>query len=158
MDGGAHSRHQLYVQALKQIDIEVVLGRFKKKDILCKNCETMFTAHEEKESDVNIACHLISDAHRDLFDQAFIVTRDSDLSGPLRFITELFPKKRVKVIAPPKRQHSKELWSLAALRASINETHLERCLLPAQFVDAEGRVTLLRPSEYDPPAEAPDRN
>jgi uncharacterized LabA/DUF88 family protein len=82
---------------------------------------------------VNIAVHLIADAYKDAFDQAFIVTRDSDLSGPIRYIRDNFPKKKVKIIAPPQRGHSKELWALANSRASISKEHLAKCQVPGNI-------------------------
>jgi hypothetical protein len=66
---GPYARHQLYVGALKNTGIETILGQFKEKDIRCKNCKTVFKGREEKESDVNLACHLVSDAYRDVFDR-----------------------------------------------------------------------------------------
>jgi uncharacterized LabA/DUF88 family protein len=128
------------------------MGQFKEKDIYCKNCKSTFRGHEEKESDVNLACHLISDAYRDLFDQAFILSRDSDLSSPIRFVREHFPKKKIKVIAPPQRGHSKELWALAHNRASILKDHLEKCLLPQIVLNAGGKLICKRPAQYDPPS------
>jgi uncharacterized LabA/DUF88 family protein len=146
-----YARHRLYVAALKSINVDVILGQFKEKDVYCKSCKTTFVGHEEKESDVNLACHLISDAYRELFDQAFIVSRDSDLSSPIRFVREHFPKKRVKIIAPPQRGHSKELWALANTRASIQQEHLEKCLLPEEVRDKKGNTVCKRPAEYTPP-------
>ena len=126
----------------------MILGQFKEKDIYCKNCKSTFVGHEEKESDVNIACHLISDAYKDIFDQCFIVSRDSDLSGPIRYLRENFPSKRVKIIAPPRRGHSKELWALANARAAISKVHLEKSLLPIEIKDDKGKVVCTMPIEY----------
>jgi uncharacterized LabA/DUF88 family protein len=148
---GPYARHQLYVQALQNSGIEVILGQFKEKDKYCPICKTTHKGHEEKESDVNLACHLVSDAYRDAFDQAFIVTRDSDLSSPIRFVREHFPQKKVKIIAPPQRGHSKELWALANTRASIQQVHLERCLLPEIVTNTSGAVICTRPTQYEPP-------
>jgi hypothetical protein len=75
-------------------------GPLQEKDAFCKSCKATYRAREEKESDVNIATHLVSDAYEDLFDQAFLVTNDSDLVGPLRFLRARFPKKKVKIIVP----------------------------------------------------------
>lgn len=146
----AYARHQVYVQALEHTGVNVILGQFKEKDIYCKLCKGTFKGHEEKESDVNLACHLTADAFQDNFDQAFIVSRDSDLSQPIRFVRDHFPKKKVKVIAPPMRGHSKELWALANSRASIGEEHLEKCLLPAELRDSNAKLICARPKEYDP--------
>ena len=146
-----HERHQIYVKALRATGVEPIMGQFKEKDIYCRECKLTHKGHEEKESDVNIAVHLISDAYNDRFDQAFIITRDSDLSGPIRYIRDQFPKKRVKIIAPPQRGHSKELWALATSRASISKEHLEKCLLPEKVLDAKGETVCTRPPRYAPP-------
>ena len=87
--------------AISATGVEVIVGKFKEKQIYCKICKSTFAGHEEKESDVNIACHLIGDAYKDIFDHAFIVSRD--LSGPIRYVRDHFSKKRVKIIAPPQR-------------------------------------------------------
>ena len=146
------ARHRLYVAALRSTGVEPIMGRFKEKEIYCKRCRTNFWGHEEKESDVNLATHLMNDAHQDLFDQAFVVSRDSDLSCPMKMMKTGFPTKKVKVIAPPGRRHSKELWALAHSRATISEEHLEMCLLPARVLNAAGEEICVRPAVYDPPA------
>lgn len=145
-----HERHQIYVKALQSKGINVILGQFKEKDIYCPGCKLIHKGHEEKESDVNIAVQLIGDAYTDQFDHAFIVSRDSDLSGPIRYIRQHFPKKKVKIIAPPHRRHSKELWALANSQASISQIHLERCLLDQTVVDSKGIKVCTRPKVYDP--------
>jgi len=145
-------RHQLYVRALQESAVTVILGQFKEKDVRCKNCKTTYKAHEEKESDVNLATHLMNDAHLGVFDQAFIITQDSDLSAPIRLVIQEFPKKKIKVIAPPGRHHSKELGALAHSRAAIREEHLSRCQFPKEIRDKAGAVIVTRPVEYDPPS------
>jgi len=145
-------RHREYVKALKHYGVQEILGQFKSKDAYCKLCKGTYRAMEEKESDVNIAMHLIADAFQSIFDQAFLVTNDSDLLGPVRMVRELFPKKRLKIISPPYRRHSKELWAAATHRAKILQEHLERCLMPATEILADGSEGFRRPVEYDPPA------
>jgi uncharacterized LabA/DUF88 family protein len=147
-----HERHQIYVKALTASGVQPIMGQFKEKDIYCPECKLTHKGHEEKESDVNIAVHLLSDAYNDRFDQAFIISRDSDLSGPIRYIRAEFPKKRVKIIAPPQRGHSKELWALATTRASISREHLEKCLLPETIIGPKGEAVCTRPVRYGPPA------
>ena len=145
-------RHREYIKALKFTGVKSVMGRFKDKDAYCKNCKTTYVAREEKESDVNIATHLVSDAYEDIFDQAFLVTNDSDLLGPIRLVRDRFPDKRLKIIAPPFRSHSKELWATATHRAAVKETHLQACLLPKTANLPDGSVAFTRPVEYDPSA------
>jgi uncharacterized LabA/DUF88 family protein len=145
-----HERHQIYTKALASTGIQMIMGQFKEKEIYCPLCKLTHTGHEEKESDVNIAVHLVADVYNDTFDQAFIVTRDSDLSGPIRHIRDQFPKKKIKIIAPPQRGHSKELWALANSRASISKEHLEKCLFPETLLDAKGGKICTRPVTYAP--------
>jgi uncharacterized LabA/DUF88 family protein len=41
---------------------------------------------EEKGSDVNLATHLLHDAHRGRFDVAVVISNDSDLLEPIRIV------------------------------------------------------------------------
>jgi uncharacterized LabA/DUF88 family protein len=145
------ARHKEYVNALRHYGVTPVLGSFKDKPARCNGCGATWTAHEEKQSDVNIAVYMLGEAARDQFDQAFLVTRDSDLVPAVRLVRELYPEKRVKVIAPPGRRHSKELWAASTHRAAIQRVHVERCLMPEEVCDASGTVIARRPSKYDPP-------
>ena len=147
-DANREARHRAYVQALLHFDVKSVMGQFKRKDCYCKNCKSTYSAREEKESDVNIATHLISDAYEDKFDQAFLVTNDLDLLGPIRLFRVKFPGKKLKIIAPPFRAHSKELWALATHRAKILQSHLEACELPDNAYAPDGSMLFLRPQEY----------
>jgi uncharacterized LabA/DUF88 family protein len=145
------ARHREYIKAIEWSGAKAVLGRFKEKDAYCKSCRSTYRAREEKESDVNIATHIVSDAYENRFDQAFLISNDSDLIGPMRFIRARFPDKGLKVIAPPLRRHSKELWALATHRATIKQQHLEACLFPERVFNKQGDEIFHRPSQYDPP-------
>ncbi len=147
---GPYIRHQAYVAALRARGVTPVMARFKSKERSCLRCGASWTGHEEKESDVNIAVQMIESAAKEEFDHAFLVTGDSDLKAPLRFLRTHFPKKRLKVIAPPGRYHSKELWGLATHRAAIKDSHLVASLLPQTILLSDGS-TVTRPSNYDPP-------
>lgn len=151
---GPYARHQQYVEALKATGSTPVMGHFKEKNRECKSCGAKWVAHEEKETDVNIALWLLNEAYKDNFDEAFILSRDSDLTPVVRMVLEEFPKKRVKIISPPNAGHSKEMAKLVGPKklASIKPLHLERCLLPATVSDPDtGLVKARRPSEYEPP-------
>lgn len=151
----AHLRHQQYVEALKAVGVTPVMGRFKEKDVTCKKCRKPYKTHEEKETDVNIALWLLNEAYKDNFDEAFIVSRDSDLTPAIRMVLQEFPNKKVKVISPPNSGHSKEIGQIVGKNklASIKPIHLERCLFPATVADPDsGLVVARRPKSYDPPA------
>jgi uncharacterized LabA/DUF88 family protein len=135
-------RHKDYIKALESVGVKVVLGQFKEKDKFCELCGGTFKGHEEKESDVNIATHMIADVHEDRIDAAYLISRDSDLAGPLRHIRTYFPKKRVRVIAPEWRRHSKELLGIATHSSVIRREHLEACLFPLQVLDKDGTTLI----------------
>lgn len=144
---GPYTRHQEYVKALRLSGTTPILGHFKAKDRCCKKCSAKWVAHEEKETDVNIAIHLLNNAYRNQFDEAFIVSSDSDLHPAVRMVRENFPEKKIKVIAPPNSFHSKELAKLVGGRlGKIQTIHIERCQLPDELRD--GDVLVERPKEY----------
>ena len=148
----AYLRHQAYVKALEWSGVKPIMGAFKAKDRGCNRCGAGWTAHEEKESDVNIALYMLRGAARNEYDEAFLVTGDSDLAPAVKMIKIDFPAKRIKVIVPPGRRRSKELFLLAQKEARIKEVHLERALFPPIISDAAGNVIATRPTDYDPPA------
>lgn len=147
----AHKRHEAFVKALVHTGVTAILGKFKNKPKWCNACGAGWTGHEEKESDVNLALAITRGAYRDEYDEAFLVTGDSDIAPAVRMVQADFPKKKFKLVTPPGRRHSKELGSLANKLVRIKEFHLQRCLLPASIVEASGTVIVTRPPKYDPP-------
>lgn len=142
------TRHMVYVRALKNEKVTPVMGKFKEKEVSCQRCGHTWKMHEEKETDVNIAVFLVREAYNDSYDQAIIVSGDSDLVPPVRLLKDIFPRKKVKVICPPERLHSKELGSIAHKRAKIKTIHLERNLFPDKIASNNGLI--LRPRNYTP--------
>lgn len=65
--------------------MQIVLGKFKAKQIVCRSALCTFTGNrffasqEEKRTDVNIAVHMLNDAYTDACDTLVIVSGDSDL-------------------------------------------------------------------------------
>lgn len=145
-------RHKIYVNALKSRGITPVLGRFKDKDLGCSKCGHRWVGHEEKQSDVNLAIWMVREAYRSNYDEAFLVSQDSDLAPVIGLIHE-FPRHRgVKLIGPPGRPHSKELIAATDKQVKIKPIHLERSLFPEEVLDASGKLVARRPAAYDPPA------
>jgi uncharacterized LabA/DUF88 family protein len=147
-------RHRKYVEALKAHGVTPVMGQFKAKDRSCKACGHTWTGHEEKETDVNIALWLLREAYKDNFDEAFVVSRDSDLTPAVRMVAAEFPHKSIKIVSPPNAGHSKEMAQIVGDKklASIKVIHLERSLLPATIISPDTGLPLVqRPAEYDPP-------
>lgn len=146
-----HMRHRTYVEALRTVGVTPVLGHFKTKDAGCNCCDHKWIRHEEKESDVNLALHILNEAYKNSYDTAFIVSADSDLAPAIRMVKSIFPDKKFKIITPPGKKHCLNLVDAAQTKpAYIKDIHLERNLLPATIPTTEGKL-IERPSKFEPP-------
>lgn len=146
----AVKRHEEYIKALKHIGINIVMGKFKNKDRSCNSCGATWGGHEEKETDVNIALHLLNDAYLDVFDQALIISQDSDLFPAISMVRRHFPHKKIKIITPPNLKHSKEMARIVDDKnlGSIKQIHVERSQLPNILYDRKGQIVSERPAKY----------
>lgn len=146
--------------------MEVVLGKFKSKRLRCKvqGCQhpnKEYFSREEKETDVNIAIHLLTDAFNETFDTAFILSADTDLIPAIKKVFEVRQraKKIVPVVLAAKRinkdgkivfklPHSVDL--LAACRAKsyyqLKFNELKKHLF-SRNIEHNG-YTIKMPSEY----------
>jgi uncharacterized LabA/DUF88 family protein len=150
----AYRKHRTYVAALETVGVQPVLGRFKEKDRTCRACRSSWKAHEEKETDVNLALYLLNEAHRDTFDAALLVSNDSDLVPAVRMTLAAHPRKRVLIATPPRKRTSKDLVTAAGGFSNVREikpSRIERCLFPATVYDSNG-AALVRPPDWDPPS------
>jgi hypothetical protein len=103
---------------------------------------------EEKGSDVNLATMLLADAFRGEFEQALLVTNDSDLAFPVEVVRQQLGKA-VGVAYPcsrPGRVCSSRLRQVATYTREIRETTLAKCRLPGEIRDAHGCVR--KPSNW----------
>jgi uncharacterized LabA/DUF88 family protein len=148
-----YARHRAYVVALSATGVTPVLGNFKAKDRHCSHCRHKWVAHEEKETDVNVALYLLNLAYKDAFDLALVVSNDSDLAPAVRMVRAEFPAKRVRILTPPSRFSSKDFANAAGGLGnvrSIKASRIAKHLLPASITDASGAM-ISRPTEYNPP-------
>lgn len=139
-------RHKTYISCLKSSGIEIVLGRFKQKDVFCERCRNMILKHEEKETDVSIAITLMEIFFKDLCDCAVIVSGDTDLSPVIRKCHSLFKKKKV-IFAFPYARKNKELAVLAKGSFSINKKQYIRHQFPNPVVLDNGRE-IIKPTSW----------
>ncbi len=145
-------RHKKFIRAQEACGVKVILGSFKEKSSGCKTCGTTWISHEEKQTDVNIAVTMIREAYNDNFDEAFIVSQDSDFAPALQVINGLSKKRKIKLISPPGFRHSKELGQYAHKTGSIKIPHLENCRMPFKIEDTKTKYLITtRPEKYKPP-------
>ena len=143
------TRQHIYLRALKTLpNLEIIFGQFKKRQItglslryengqyIEENILSAVSKWEEKESDVNIASHIIADAYEDEYDCAVLMSNDTDLKTPLIYVKEKV-KKQIGIISPRRNIHM-ELINICDFRKAITNKVLEQCQFPEKMRDAKG--------------------
>lgn len=104
---------------------------------------------EEKGSDVNLAAHLMHDAHRGEFDVAVVITNDSDLATPIELVRRDLGLP-VGVVNPhamsPGSRQSKQLARAASFLKEVRQGGLRKCQFPPVLTDQAG--TFIRPASW----------
>lgn len=103
----------------------------------------------EKQSDINVALHLIMDAQDDEYDIAILLSADSDQAATAKFFSERFPKKRLLGVAPPNKSVPNKVQQFCFDHFALNKVSLERCVMGATVQGKHGLIN--RPAEYAPP-------
>lgn len=93
---------------------------------------------EEKGSDVNLATHLLIDAFDHDFDVAVVISNDSDLELPLRFVRDKF-QCHVGVLNPHKTP-SVSLLNVATFYKQIRHGVLRASQFAPIVTDAQGMI------------------
>ncbi len=143
-------RHNEYLTALRHVGVEDVYGHYIFEPANCHQCGNEWAKPTEKETDINVALHLICDAWKDRFDKAYLVTADSDHGATARIFHQNFADKELITVAPPGRDFSRSILKYASGKQQITKEMLERCLFPAIVYKPNERAAR-RPREYDPP-------
>jgi uncharacterized LabA/DUF88 family protein len=95
-------RQQLYLRALRTVPgVSIHLGHFLSHEVTmplavppgARQQYVRVIKTEEKGSDVNLATHLLHDAHMGRFDVGVVVSNDSDLLEPIRIVRSQLGKK-----------------------------------------------------------------
>ena len=99
---------------------------------------------EEKGSDANLATHLVNDAHLSRFDEAIVVSGDSDLCQAVSLVTNQLG--RPVTVANPQSRSSRRLLAAATNYRHIHESELRQNLFPPTLTDGHGTFT--KPSTW----------
>lgn len=140
-------RHRMYINALESKNVQVVLGEFKERTVSCDKCNHSWVRHEEKRTDANLAAALMAGALRNRYDEAFLISQDTDFATVVDAIVR-YSKKSIKLIQPPRSVKIQSLVNAASTKAKITEAHLERCQLDDVISDARNRRLIQRPREW----------
>lgn len=120
-------RQKLYWQALRTLpNVTIIEGTFlfsPKKIHITEDVSLIAKISEEKGTDVNIAVHLVNDAHLKKFETAIIVSNDSDLAEAIRIVTQ---ELELKVgIVNPYPAFNKQIIKYATFKMPVRETALK---------------------------------
>lgn len=141
-------RQRTFLQAIKahgEGKVEVIEGHFRTDAVLLPIAKTQekcaqnqvsdyriwVMKNEEKGSDVNLAVHLVNDAHMNLYDAAIVFSNDSDLEEAMRIVKTKLHKK-IGLVNPHKNKNScVQLNRQASFHGRITDSLLAKCQLPA---------------------------
>ena len=155
-DPDAPDRQEFYLRALRTLPVlEIIEGQFKtrwgKYPIYpyryahgagpgAPPLMEEIVKDEEKGTDVNIATYLLLDCFRGDYEQAVVISNDSDLALPVRIVRDEFRKP--VIVINPQRRAKQGVWEMK--RAStrmidrINTSVLRKCQFPDRLTDAQG--------------------
>jgi hypothetical protein len=154
-------RHQTYIAALEATGVRVSLATFKKKERvhplahfkvrlsfvrrwrrLNLNWILLWSrTHEEKETDVAVACRLLELLQLGQCDTVYVVSGDTDLAPAIKTARALFPAASVCVAFPYDR-HNKALEKLATRTIKLTAHLYQAHQLPDPVVAPNGeRIT-----------------
>jgi len=144
-------RQDFYLKALEYQcpKLEIIKGEYNVKNLKrplaqalpCKEATHCYESklvkiqhQEEKKTDVNIACHMLNDAWLNLYDQAVLISNDSDLERALEMVHTSHPGKPKKITglcsSAPANKPPGSLILHADWYKRIQEEHLAKNQLP----------------------------
>lgn len=124
-------RHRKFVRALTASKVIAHIGRFYSKQVWSHKQNMWLDAYEEKETDVAIACKVLSLAQRNALDVAVLITGDSDFSPLARTFKQDFPNKEIR-FAFPFARISKELKQICPDSFTISKETYQKHQFPDQ--------------------------
>ncbi|MGH9730809.1 MAG: NYN domain-containing protein [Candidatus Acidiferrales bacterium] len=139
-------RHKLFIHAQQSEGVTVIYGEFKRKDKKCSLCQKRYSTFEEKQTDVNIAIHLLQLAIQDRYDRAVIVSGDTDLIPAIKAVRLTFPNKQIGIMIPIGGS-SEDLKKHADFRFKMREHHLASSRFPNSIILSDG-TTLECPTTW----------
>lgn len=138
-------RQAMYFRALNTIPtLEIIKGKYKPKTLniqVTKTVKIQASTFEEKGTDVNLAVHLVNDAHLNKFDVAVVVSNDSDLAEAVA-ITARDLHKEVWVINPCLGTPATKLLNkYATHRRDVREASIQASQFSPTLTDTVGTFT-----------------
>jgi uncharacterized LabA/DUF88 family protein len=142
-DVAKEARQDVYLRALASSGVDLIFGSYQTKTLECYTCKHTWVTHIEKLTDVNLATHVLMDAHLDAYDVAFVVSGDSDFAPCVEAVNESFADKSVVMLFPPNREND-SLSEEARSSQLISKEKLIECQFPLQLLGIDG-IELQKP-------------
>lgn len=97
-------RQATFIEALGTLkNFQIFYGHYLTTPYKCRQCGATYSIIKEKMTDVNIAVEMLTDASKNIFDVAILISADSDLRPVLSRVKTLFPDKKLIVFFHPNR-------------------------------------------------------
>ena len=140
-------RQGTFIEALETLEnFKIYYGNYQANSRACRKCGNIEIVSNEKMTDVNIAVEMLADAFQNLFDNAVLISGDSDLTAPIIKIKKLFSNKKISLCFPPER-FSYSLSQIAAGFFMIGRRTLAKSVFPDEVIKKDGFV-LKRPDRW----------
>jgi uncharacterized LabA/DUF88 family protein len=154
LDIGKQMRHRQFNRAQECHGVKITHGAFREKQVLCEAiCKSSFSIRIEKQTDVNIALKMLDLAYQDTYDKAILISGDTDLIPAIKMIRWRWPQKQIIAVLPiGRRKNGMDMRHACNSEIKMNESHLQRSLMPQQVIDEKNGVRVDRPIEYLPTA------
>jgi hypothetical protein len=137
-DSDTRMRQKTFIAALQTLKLtNIFFGKFQKEKSKCKTCGNDYVADCEKMTDASIVTELMKDYYEDKFDMAMIISGDTDLLPPIKFINEAPDNKRVFVAFPPDRKND-EVAKFAKGWQTIGRKNIADSQFPPTLKDKYG--------------------
>ena len=149
-DAQQQQRQQAYLRALSTLpELKITYGTFrsltKRRPLVTPI--TGLPAYvevrdvEEKGTDVNLATRLVADGFQRKYEQAIVLSNDSDLASAIRCVRNEIGL-RVVLVNPDRKNHSpRSLSDAATYVRRLRKSHLRRSQFPTVLADKIGPIT-----------------
>lgn len=142
-------RQQTYLRALATLpNLEFYFGTFRSRTrlrplarpIAGLPARVQVRESEEKGSDVNVVTRLLVDGFNGAYEQAVIVSNDSDFASAIQYVRDELQLRIVVVNPDGNNATHRDLECSATYVKRIWKSHLRRSQFPAKLTDAHGTI------------------
>lgn len=134
----SRDRHNTFNAAQRALGVEIIPGHHVHDG----------EKWNEKQSDINVALHLMLDAVDDVYDMAILLSADSDQAATAKIFCDRFPDKRLLGVAPPNKIVPTKVQPHCFRHFSLSVAMLERCVMREVIQGVKGPIK--RPAPYAP--------